>query len=248
MDDIAGAREKIQRAKQHIKDFEVGFSTFLRENPQRIWHDPNDPGLQKSLFIRHADMPAPLVCVVGDAIHNMRSALDHLAFAVAKRNGVSKRGLRETDFPIRKTSGAFDKAIKDGKVAIIGVAWINFLKRIEPYCGGKCGDLYIISALDNLDKHRNLIVVDPLADTFVWNDVTQTYIAVERGLSFKDGIEVALDPADPNYHTHTRTRVVIRENIPGLDPDGWANDILDRLCDCVRRVVDAAEADARLWP
>jgi hypothetical protein len=248
MDSVAGSREKVQRAYKHLEDFESGFSEFLRENPQRIWHDPSEPGVQKSLFIRQADVPATLICIVGDAIHNLRSALDHLAFAVAVRNGVAEKSLRETDFTIRKTAKAFREAITEQKVTRIGIAWIRFLKRIEPYHGGQGSDLYVVSALDNLDKHRSLIVVEALADTFIRNEKTQAFEPVERGLSFKQGIEIALDPGDPKYHTHTQTRVIIREAISGLDPDAWANAVLKALAGRVSAAIDDAESDKSLWP
>lgn len=236
----------MQRAYEHVKDFDVRLDLFLRENPQRVAFNPNAPVSDKPMFVRPS-IPSAIVCIVGDAVHNLRSALDHVAYAVAKHNQVPSNVLDKVSFTIRARACDFNNALTDGKVSCIGPAWLNFLRRVEPYHGGDGANLFVVSALDNLDKHRDLIVVEGLADTFIRDDAADRFIPVRQGLSFKDGIEIQLDPSEPNYHTHTRTRVVVRETIPGLDPDAWAHELLADLTSSVRKVILLA-ADPTLWP
>ena len=189
-----------------------------------------------------------MVCVLGDAVHNLRSALDHLAVAVAKQNSVKKKLLRKTAFTIGENATEFETAISDEKVTRIGRAWGEFLKAVQPYAGGLGADFFVIAALDNIDKHRALLVVEALGDTYRWIEQTSTYVPIKRGASFKKGITIVLDPNDPDYHTHSRTRVVIREKVRGHNPEDWANTVLRQLSASVRQLVDAAEARTDLWP
>ncbi len=246
--ELESAREKLQRAEQHIADFESGFSDFTRDNPLRPAYDPNPTMKQRAKLVRvRSKLPGSLICVVGDAVHNMRSALDHLATAVAVHHKVDKKGLAETHFTVRPTKGDFYNAIKEDRVTKLGAGWVQFLEGTEPYNGGKGSDLYVISSLDNFDKHRKLLVLSMLNDTFRYDG--QNMIPVERGIPSAEGVTLALDPAEAGHHTHSQTRIVINESISGLDPNAWANTTLKNLAASVQAVLDAAQADtASLFP
>jgi hypothetical protein len=244
---LIGALNKLQRADQHVKEFEASLDVFLRQNPQRLAIDPKTATLKELKFVRDPVPPA-LICVVGDALHNMRSALDHIAYAVAKRNNVLEKFLERVNFTTRERQTDFNDALKERKVACIGGAWELFLRRIEPYRGGKGENLHVISALDNIDKHRDLIVLETLGDTAIWDEANSQWVPVQTGLSFKDGIELQLDPTKPHYHTATRTRVVIGEAVPGLDPDAFVQEALALLVTSVRDTIVSAATDTALWP
>lgn len=245
---LESATEKLQRAEQHIADFESGLSEFTRDNPLRLAYDPNPRTKQRAKLVRaRSELPGSLICVVGDAVHNMRSALDHLATAVAVHLKVDKKGLSETHFTVRPTKADFRNAIKEERVTRLGAGWIQFLERMEPYYGGKAANLHIISTLDNFDKHRKLLVLSIFSDTFRYDG--QNMIPVERGIPSAKGVTLALDPAEVGHHTHSQTRIVINESISGLDPNAWANTTLKNLAASVETVLDAAKADsATLFP
>jgi hypothetical protein len=205
--------------------------------------DANSSALKKEMLLSpDQPVPAALICAVGDAVHNMRSALDFLTFAVAKHNGLRNKFLSDVSFTIRKdrdgTKG-FSAAIKERKVARIGSAWVRFLESVEPYHGGKGANLYVISALDNIDKHRKLIVLAMEADRYR----AGSSAPFQRGIPLEQGVKLSADPAHPDQKTQTQIRVSIHERrIPGLDPNAWATVVLAGLAASVEDAIGLAEA------
>ena len=105
--------------------------------------------------------------IIGDIVHNWRSALDHLAYQLVIKNG--KTPCIRTQFPIFFKS-PFDTSLyskaKDAKKAL--ESWnrqvngmhpndVEVIKRLQPYNGGHGADshpLFTLSQLSNWDKHR----------------------------------------------------------------------------------------------
>jgi hypothetical protein len=85
-DQLAGAYKKHERACRLIATFDDDLSTFLRENPIRVAHEA---GTKQAKFVRSVFLPPDLLCTLGDALHNLRSALDHLAYSVAIHIGLT---------------------------------------------------------------------------------------------------------------------------------------------------------------
>ena len=201
---LQGARSKLERAKEHIRYFDRSLRAFFENSPYRTFIETDSDGVQKCKLIvdRPVVLPPNLVCSVGDAIHNLRSVLDHVAYAVAKRNGCEGKWLYNAAFTARKTVVEFNAAITQRVVTEIGDAWVSFLRRIEPYQGGKGADLYTICALDNIDKHRNLLTISTHA---------VLYGSVRRGsgwgveemlaIDLSKSNEVSAWPDDPDRDT-----------------------------------------------
>ncbi len=76
-----GVALKIERAKTHIGYLDSLAADYLSKRPMRIFIRQDDGAATKSIVIK-TDNPIPGVfaAVLGDAIHNLHSALDHLAF------------------------------------------------------------------------------------------------------------------------------------------------------------------------
>lgn len=107
--------------------------------------------------IRCAEILEPLpiewALIAGDAIHNMRSALDHLACALVIRNGNDPTN--RTSFPIypqRPSRGAIE-----GKLEGMAVADAEQIRAMQPYLDPQSDRsimLLKLSRLDNDDKHK----------------------------------------------------------------------------------------------
>jgi hypothetical protein len=151
---LLGAHIKLDRATKHITDFQKLSIEFFKsyrgaaeENEDgRFWGCPSG---------------AELYCAAGDAIHNMRSALDHVAYAVALKNNLSKDDLGRVSFTISPTENAFEAEVINKKLNIIGDEWVAFLRRVQPYQNGP--NLLRLKRLDDRDKHRELLTLLPQA-------------------------------------------------------------------------------------
>lgn len=101
--------------------------------------------------------------LVGDIVHNLRSALDHLTLQLALRNTDGNVEFeRRVQFPIEDSSDMFKKRCTDvgpgGWLAEVHPSDWAVIEEFQPYGSYKEGQLMaLIRDLSNADKHRLLI-------------------------------------------------------------------------------------------
>lgn len=161
MNPLYSVERKLEWADKHIVDLGHELAGFrvaktkavIREN------DPNRPGYSRWI-LTDASIPDPITLILGDAIHNLRSALDHFANAIVRDNG--KQPSFKTDFPIWR-SPKFDRkeyeATVETKLGRAAKPVVQEFKGLEPYEGGKNELLWALDKLDVVDKHRFLVVL-----------------------------------------------------------------------------------------
>lgn len=140
---------------------------------------------------------------VGDIVHNLRAALDAVAFELARR---SQRGTltelqkRASEFPICTTAGAFDRFMTrykrdelhdDDARALLRAAqpFVGLEEAIR--LGVSHGNTYEerfqaslpnrLTVLWNIDKHRHLVVAEWLLRDFWWSSSGPSKRKPERG-------------------------------------------------------------------
>lgn len=102
-----------------------------------------------------AQPPLRWATIVGDVVHNLRSALDLLACQLVLVNGGTD--ITRTEFPIWDGPQKFEsKGLR--KVEGASQSAVDLIKAIKPYQGGNDA-LYRVAKLDNVDKHRLLVTV-----------------------------------------------------------------------------------------
>jgi len=151
---------KIERAKKHITDLNSAIIAFLGSNPYEF-KTKRDPQTRKLIYYVSRVTPTPVgfATIAGDAIQNLRSALDHLAqqLYLVGTGGAAGTGYH-VSFPIGHDAAKFPPLLS-GKVKGMRQDAIDALKAMEPYQGGKGHDLWILHTLNNIDKHRLLVTV-----------------------------------------------------------------------------------------
>src|SRR4051812_4911547 len=101
--DLSEVRLKLDRAKEHIETFRGELETFLERNPKPFAvRTDKKPGagnaVEYTLYaIVRAEPPKELALPIGDAVQNMRAALDYLAYELSSKRA---RNSGETAFPI----------------------------------------------------------------------------------------------------------------------------------------------------
>jgi len=72
---------KSERAERHIYDLQREWNTFKESNPYRVIHEDDINIGQRIYRICEVwEIPCRISIIAGDAIHNLRCALDHLAY------------------------------------------------------------------------------------------------------------------------------------------------------------------------
>lgn len=157
--DFQHAVLKAQRAKRHIADFDTEASKFFGGYPYDVAFNPDleDGRYGYRLWTRRPFPELRFGLIVGDVVHNLRSALDYLVAACAIADD---RTINDTAFPIVREEAQFEgrlqkKARKAGPVAM------QVIRGLKPYAGGNDA-LVVIHQLDLTDKHR---LIEPVACT-----------------------------------------------------------------------------------
>jgi len=171
---LAGTWLKVERATQHLIE--------LRREIARIESGPyelvevRDATTGDRTWILQADDAAQHLLglsmygvIVGDFVHNLRSALDHAVWKLAKPPITGRTG-----FPVclhergvqRSFHGAKDKGIRAiGPYLLKNVPEpaFDFIERVQPYNRfQERAALWQLNELWNEDKHRSLVLVaDP---------------------------------------------------------------------------------------
>ena len=151
---------KLERAKKHITEVN---DLLKKRCPFRYTVETDYEAGERSIGAkRNEAVIGELALIIGDAIHNLRSALDHRVWEIVSPH-VPKDGDRKAiQFPVAKSGspedikGAFNNRKIDRAPKEVWIA----LEKIQPYPGGN-DDLVLVHDLDVIDKHKLLI---PTAD------------------------------------------------------------------------------------
>jgi hypothetical protein len=155
---------KVERAQKHLLELPSAIDTFHKSNPHAV-STRRDPQTRKLIYYASRAEPVPLSLstIAGDAVQNLRAALDHLhqhLLMVGTNNPAPSKG-KEASFYIDGDSNqpTHYRTSAPAKVQGLRQDAINALNAVEPYKGGKGHDLWVLNELSNIDKHRTLVMV-----------------------------------------------------------------------------------------
>jgi hypothetical protein len=99
-------------------------------------------------------IPLRTSCILGDVTHALRTALDHVAWAMAQRAGFAGDP-RRVQFPIAPDATEFANR-RTGLAAIFGAAAVDVLEQVQPYYDRP--GLRWLQHLNNVDKHEAVVL------------------------------------------------------------------------------------------
>ena len=176
---VATIKVKIERAKEHVDNLKSEVDAFLKSNPYVVIPEDEQQTGDRVFRVRiEREIPRRWAAIAGDAIHNLRSAFDHLAWQLVEAHG-EKAG-RSTEFPISLSGiDKFESGLK-GKVKGASDAAVCMIKSLEPYIGGD-ERFPALHFLDIADKHRLLITVGASRDSVAHGPEVLQSIEIGRG-------------------------------------------------------------------
>jgi len=182
---LDGARAKASRAKTHLDALESKIEAFVKADVYTITQD--NTGQYGQLVVqRRADLPLDWGLIVGDFAHNLRTALDYIAWEL---NLCAGRTVIETQccFPICDSTRSYRSARNNFPNKPIGVR--RLVENFQPYHRRnhpKLELLSIIRELDDTDKHRTITPVLDQAQLAFANPIlnTDTSSSSPSGLIF----------------------------------------------------------------
>jgi hypothetical protein len=151
-----GARLKIERAKKHIRDLDGILASIKEHDHSVIVEIDPDTGYDSLKFVPGKTIPEEFMCVVGDALHNLRTALDYVANEIEFVN--NRERTEYTKFPVRDTRDELVATINGGFIHKAPKRVIDFIVDVvQPYKTGHGFLIWALHDLDIEDKHRLLI-------------------------------------------------------------------------------------------
>jgi hypothetical protein len=161
---LDGAWAKVNRARAHFEALERDVREFLESRPNLVLHERDANGREHKFRVRVLREPPSVewAVLIGDCAHNLRSALDHIAWGLSEKEHPVTTEDTATQFPIFFTKAGFDDRglkqiwrIKDQEV-------IALIRDSQPYNIENEGArrrhaLWGVRTLDNVDKHKLLL-------------------------------------------------------------------------------------------
>lgn len=148
---------KMIRAHEHLETLERETGEYLSTiKPTMVLKiAPNEPWPWLVMWVNDYIPPIRLSVLLGDCVHNMRSALDNLICGLACTVDPSF-ACKGTAFPYRENEKDFDANIKRD-LAGVPIDAQKIIKQLQPWCdtSPSSNPLLMLNKLSNIDKHRS---------------------------------------------------------------------------------------------
>ncbi len=239
-DVLLSPRFKLQRARALLRQATdlITEYTSVATCDFVIAPHPNDDTLRVAFIKVIEPVPIEVSLVVGDAVHNLRTALDHLACSLATANGQS---MDDVAFPFGRDLSAY-RNNASGKIKKLSKRARRFINLLRPYSGGN-EYLYLLHRLDLQDKHRTLLLhsisLGKIEGRFSCDHEFQ--VTYELFGSLNEGIHFATFPAKATFEQNLRISIGVTF---GDVPDFFwppALEVLEKLANYIDRLIDITE-------
>ncbi len=160
---------KVQRAERHLEEIKAAVAEYASRNPYRAVRVRQPKG-QRHIWLYRLEMteePDPMIpVVIGECLYDLRSALDHLAVAIAprKRKANAAFPVETTDPWEKDADGNFvypdeRRQSFSSKIRGMPAEALEMIIMAQPYQreGSELETLSLINRLENSDKHRTLV-------------------------------------------------------------------------------------------
>ena len=234
---------KLDRAVQHLERLQREVQRWLGRHPHFVISNFNPERGRYSIWVTpEGEPPAELGLIIGDCLHNLRSALDSLAYDLARTcqgGTLSPEVAERSEFPIFIEPKKFEEARKR-KIGAIAPRAQAKIKRLQPFnkwdhfrnymaiWGMRSHPeayhpLWLLQKLSNIDKHRerHLALFGPEQVLFGGDNANIVVASARVATSIKDRTKVlSYRPIDPSgevdVHFSFGLNVALQEGPPAF--------------------------------
>lgn len=160
---------KQDRALEQLKALDKAIKGWLEGNPYQVRENLDANTGVYELRIKPNAIPPGWSIIIGEILHDLRSALDHLVWQLTLANGYTpprrfsrrKTRWRFIEFPIYVNGLDFRSRLERRSNPLWGISdpARAFIDDYQPLHGGKMATrdaLWVLNELNNIDKHRTL--------------------------------------------------------------------------------------------
>jgi len=248
---------KIRRAKQHVTDLEREIRRFLDTSPYKVASKVDSQTKRPTYYVSSVEpTPESLPLIAGDAVQNLVSALDHLAFQlVCSDTGDNPPKPNRIYFPIADDAAKYE-AKKNGKMMGASQATIKAIDALRPYNGGN-DLLWVLHELNNIEKHRLLLTVGscaagmhlgqlmarlsassfPRAAVVAMKEMSGFLMPADKGFPLRPGFELYVGAPNERPDPDQQFRFNVALNEPGVIDSKSLLETLHQLTTSVESVI-----------
>ncbi len=181
---FSGPLLKFERADQHIRYLETLLERYVRDNRKVYSLKNQEQARQRGKEVKFVPAHKHVPTVLGDAVHNLRTTLDHAYCILMEANGGAVSS--HTRFPFRHEDkstfkkwflGATNAANSPGDSIVEYI-----INEAQPYIDGK-RRLLDLHKLDIADKHTTIL---PVAATVFLSDAQIVHPDGSLGTTFSN--------------------------------------------------------------
>jgi len=159
MQSLRHAELKASRALEHLEALGAELQLFYDAKPYTITRFDDTRSGKHVVRVQMKDLSDRTATLAGDAVHNLRCALDHSVFSLAVYATGAIPGAR-LQWPVLETPN--DKTLKQQTSGIPAEA-VAIIESLQPYHVGpnaafKKSPLWQLHKLDIIDKHRRVAI------------------------------------------------------------------------------------------
>lgn len=189
---LESARLKIDRAEKHVRTLNQCVQRFLDRDPYPVTRHLEREGAEHVYRVHiRAETPGHFGTIVGDCLHNLRSALDSIVYDLSAPSvpTLTEQEERSIGFPIAFKPENYN----GGSARFAPPAAQTEIERSQPYCRPPASEdhLWLLHDFNRVDKHRAVHVVPATSH----GSQHTPYIGVEERFHplgpFEDGTELA---------------------------------------------------------
>jgi hypothetical protein len=199
---------KIDRAEHYINNLSQQIAAYLEKRPFRLMTKGDADAEREFHFIKQQiPIPVEFALTIGDAVHNLRGALDILVFGMI---GARTAEPEMVQFPFARDQSTLDDVMISRETLLAGEKVVTEIKRLEPYSGGNKW-LIGVHEFNIADKHKLVIPVASIGSmslmefTRMLPDIyghKAGSVAIQQGANF-----VSISRGVKNKHTTNRRNI-----------------------------------------
>jgi hypothetical protein len=176
------ALRRVERAKEQRRDLEIEMRAWAKNGAYKVVSQFNQQTGYTEFYVAELSDITPLThSLIGEIIHTLRTALDHLAYQLLL---VSTTPIPADEsrikFPIYDDSKTTETDAF-GPIKTLRKQIIEAIRKVNPCKTGQ-PLLWILHTLDIVDKHRR-IVTSHLVNHSVYTAEAMQQLLIDRGLS-----------------------------------------------------------------
>lgn len=164
-------RAKLAWAWKHLEALDKSIDGFLKSDAYFATeeYNPENRGYIGRIYVKR-DLLPEWSLMVGDIVHNLRSSLDSLAYALSlKHSGLpSEDEARSIQFLLVDTKGEFNDPRRRRYIKRMSPEAQAVVERLQPFNTKPDGfkhQLSVLRDISNVDKHRHILLTRAAAES-----------------------------------------------------------------------------------